>query len=480
MAENKDIFRRTSERLDSVIGVFSPRTALMRKACRFSYDAVDGHRTRKKRRLTGGTGDSHLTDAKLDKLREIARDMGRNNPLVKGILKTERDGVIGSAVNIQARTEDEGWNTAAEAAFKAEMIDQPCDVTGRFNFNKIVREMYLSYRRDGDVAAIFTKDRLQLIEGDQIGTPYGQKELNHLDVSNGVAFSKKTGRLIGYFVGKPDQYGYINSANYKNYKADSVYFMFNPDRFSFSRGEPIMTSSIDYVDKLCSYIDAELVAAKVNACFSMFVAQDLSQMPAGYTGGVSSTGLDADSNRLEKIEPGIIQYGNPGEKAYGIGQVRPGTQFDPFILRMLTFIGRPLCMPLMLITLDFAGATFMNARIAYQKCQEAWQAEQENVVKPFISRVWRWKIADLIERRELPARTDWSAHEVIGNRWPYVDPYKEAMADKVQLANNTTNRTRICARQGTEFKEIAAQREKEELLVIKELPPAKPDKKGDK
>jgi len=111
-------------------------------------------------------------------------------------------------------------------------------------------------------------------------------------------------------------------------------------------------------------------------------------------------------------------------------------------------------------------------------------AEQDNVVKPFESRVWRWKIAELIERKILTPRDDWAAHEVISNRWPYVDPYKEAMADKVQLANNTTNRTLICARQGTEFKEIAAVRTKEEPLVIAVapavVPVVKPAEKGDK
>ena len=78
----------------------------------------------------------------------------------------------------------------------------------------------------------------------------------------------------------------------------------------------------------------------------------------------------------------------PGEDAKAIAAQRPNSEFDPFILRCLMFICRPMCMPLMLATLDYSGATFMNARIAYQ----------------------------------------------------------EAMADKVDLENGTNTRTAICAR----------------------------------
>jgi len=447
----KTTSRRTSEKLDEVIGILSPKTAYKRRVYRFGYDAVDNKRTRKKRTGTGGTADRHLTEQNLNKLREICREMCRNNPLVKGLLKTERDGVIGSGVVIQGRTKDEGLNEEIEAAWKEQMIQSTCDVTGRFNFNQLLRMLYLSYRRDGDAAVIFLDDKLQAIEGDQIGTPLGRARdsAKHFEVVNGIAFSKKTKRVIGYYIGTPDRWGYIKSANISKYPAGIVHHMFDPERFSQSRGEPVLTPSVNFIDTLCDYIDAELVAAKVNACFSMFIAQKNADIPDPFTGGVSNTGKDEDDNRLEKMEPGTILYGEPGEEAAGIGQVRPGQSFDPFVLRMLTFIGRPLCMPLMLITLDFAGATFMNARIAYQKVQEAWEAEQDLRVKLFVSQVWRWFI-----KRHFKEREGIFAHEIICNRWPYVDPFKESKADDQELKNGTITRTAICARKGTDFKEV--------------------------
>jgi capsid protein len=455
-----------SKRIDDIIGIVSPKIAFKRKAYRFAYDAIDKRRTRKKRTGMGGTGDTQLTETNLSALREIHLDMMRNNPLVKGLLKTERDGVVGPVITIQGRSKDTKYNEETESAWQEEMVDSPCDVTGRFNINALIRMSYLGYRRDGDAAIIFLDDKLQAIEGGQIGTPYGSEKPKNYEIINGVAVSNQEGRVIGYYIGKPNKWGYIKNDSFRKYPAELVQHIFSPERFSQSRGEPVLTASVNFIDTLCDYIDAELVAAKVNACFSMFVAQDKIDMPNLSTRGVSSSGLDEEENRLEKIEPGIIVYGQPGESATGIGQVRPGQLFDPFVSRMLTLIGRPLCMPLMLITLDFSGATFMNARIAYQKVQEAWLGEQENIIKPIISRIWRWFITRRFAGKDF-------AHEIICNRWPYVDPWKEAMADEQQLFNGTITRAEICSRQGRDFTDTTDQLDKEETYRAGKKVPVK-------
>ena len=451
-----------SERVDDIVGIISPRAAYKRKAWRFSYDVLDNTRTRRRRGGIGGSADKHLTPQNLYQLREDCRDICRNNPVVKGLLATERDGVIGSGVQIHATTKDTGWNEKAEAAWKAEMEDVPCDVTERFSFSKFLRMYYLAYRRDGDAAVIFLNDKLQGVEGEQIGTPTMHVDKKTFYVINGIAISKASRRVIGYYIGKPDKWGYIKSTAFRSYRPDQVHFLFNPDRFSQSRGEPALTSSIDAIDKLDKYDDAELVAATVNACFTMFIARaDDTGAPPGYDYGSSETGEDEEGNRLEKMEPGTIMYGQPGEKAEGIGQRRPGSLYDTFIKRQLSKLGRPLLMPLMLITLDFSGSTFMNARLAYQKVQENWQAEQNLLVKPFVSRVWRWKLESLIQREVLDRRDDWMSHQIICNRWPYVDPFKESKADDQQLNNGTLTRTEICARQGRNFHEVTDTLEEE-------------------
>lgn len=462
MQQAKRVTQKMSERVDDVVGIFSPKAALRRKQYRFAYDAIDKGRYRKKRSSLGGSGDTQLDNKSLYDLREICRDMMRNNSLVKGLLRTERNGVVGPGVKIEARTEDDGWNAAAEQLWREEMLDNTCDVTGRLNFNQILRMAYLSYRRDGDFFILDIDGKLQLIEGEQVGTPLNNKDAQYYDVVNGIAFSKQTKQVIGYFIGSPDKYGFIQEASYSKYQAGDVYHVFNPERCSQSRGEPALTSSINYIDMLGDYVEAELVAAKVNACFSMFVAQESPTLPDSWE---QETNSEGKVERREKIEPGIIQYGLPGEKPYGIGQVRPGTQFDPFIMRMLMFIGRPLCLPMALISLDYSGATFMNMRLAYNEARDNWTNEQDDILKPLVSRIYRSRIEQWVNKGLLKSRDDMFAAELFCRKWPYVDPFREAQADSLQLENRTTTRTAICARQGDDFRDVEDLRQKEEKLI---------------
>jgi capsid protein len=399
--------------------------------------------------------------------------MARNNPLVKGLLRTERNGVVGRGVKIHARTGDPEWNKAAEALWKEEMVDRPCETTGRFGYNQYLRMLYLGYRRDGDDGTILLDNgKLQAFEGEQLGTPWGKNDAKNFRVVNGIAYSNKTNRVIGYYIGIPNKWGFIGSKGYQKYPAEKVIHSFSPERFSSSRGEPALTSSVDYIDKLCKYVDAELVAACVNAAFSMFIARkdDMGGPPSlGNTtdGGTGSgTGTDEETgNREEKIGAGTIIYGETGESATGIGQTRPGAMFDPFMLRMLSLIGRPLCMPLMLITLDYAGATFMNARVAYMECRENWEVEQEIILKSNSSRVWIWWVERKIKEKALPDRPDAFLHEVQCRTWPYVDPFKQSKSNQQNLENRTITRSIICSGQGLEYEEINKQLKKEDADI---------------
>ena len=464
--------------LDDVVGVLSPRAAMMRRSYRFGYDILDKHRTRKKRLDMGGTGDWHLSQEKLGKLREICRDLGRNNPLVKGIFRKLATKIVGTQTKIQARTEDESWNTAAEELWKEEMVNVPCDVTGRFNIHAYLKKMYYTYCRDGDMFTVFADSGIQAIEGDQVGTPYGSKKAQYFDVINGIAVSKKSKRVIGYYIGKPNKWGYIANDTMQKYAAADVHHVFNSDRFSSSRGEPALISAVDTIDKLFGYIDAELVAAKINACFPMMITtRDTSGHPPPYTGGVSSSGRDEDDRQLEKIDPGRIWRGEPGETVSAVGAARPVSAFDSFILRVMMIIGQPVNLPLMLVTGDYSGATFMNSRVAYAEARDTWHDEQELVIKPFVRRLWMLKVQQWIRRKDLTERDDSGRFEILCKRWPYVDPWKEAKADEQQLKNGSINHTIICARQGHDFKDITDKRAEEDKYLDEQGVILVPEKK---
>jgi len=472
--------KRLSIKLDDYISILSPKTAMNRKAFRFSYEILDKHRLRKKRSNLGGTGDNHLTETRHDSLREICRDLSRNNPLVKGIFRKLSTKVVGTSTKVQSITDDDGWNKEAGYLWENEMVNQPCEVTGRFNIHTYLKLLYHSYCQDGDIFTLFTRDGIQPIESELCGTPYGMdKKPKNYRIVNGIAISNKTNRVIGYYIGKSSKWGYIQNDSYKKYEASFVHHSFSPDRFSYSRGEPILVSAVDAIDKLFGYVDAELVAAKINACFPMMVTTKTgSGNPVPFTGGVHSSGKDEYNRSVQKVDPGLIWEGRQGEDIKAIGSTRPAQAFDPFMMRILMIIGNPVNMPLMIMTGDYSGATFMNSRVAYSEARDTWNDEQELLIKPFVRTLYLYKLKEWIARKKLSERIDWNRFNVSCKRWPYVDPFKEAKADEQQLKNGTTTRTQICQRQGYDFNAITEEREKEEKLLTEKNISLSPEKKS--
>lgn len=436
-----------------------------------SYDILHGDRTRKGlvRSLTG-TGDTHLTEQALSDLRETARDASRNDPVVKGLMESYAEGIVGTEVPIQARSSDADWNEAREASWKERMVDRPCELSGRFSFPHVVFLAILSYARDGDFFVIFRDEGVQLVEGERCGSPRGLQMGGELfDVANGVAYDRTTQRVIGYYVGKPNKWGYIEPASYTKYTADQVQQVFDPDRISYSRGEPLLTPSVQWFDKFGRYADAELVTSCVQACQGFFVSKETpeSLLPAPATLKASSEVNTEDQMKRFVMSPGMVWEGQPGEDVKAIGATRPTTVFGEFMNKVLTIAGRSAGMPLMLITQDLSGATFMNARIAAQMAQERWRKVQAFVVTPLASRWYLWQTErDIGTDKELqPAPKDWRKHEVMCRRWPYVDPEKESKADEIDLRNGTTSRTFICARSGRDYGDVVREQVREQKMA---------------
>lgn len=442
-----------------------PQRALRNKLARFAYDALQTDRTRSQRPSLSLTGDLELNEYDLAALRDISRDMSQNNPLVKGILATEADDVVGTDTQVQAKSDVEAWNSETEAAFKEQAIDRPFDITNRFAFHQVLWKCFNSYRRDGDIFIINTEDGPQVCEGQQCGTPYGIKDFDNFEIHNGVAVSKKTGRVIGYYIGKPNKWGFIEQNDWKHYPAADVHHVFNNDRFSYTRGEPVFTSAVITIQKLFEYMDAELVAAKINACLATFVTvTDPSRVPSPYTGGRFSSGQDDKGDKVERITPGLIKYLNVNEDIKAVTPNRPPSAFDPFVLRMFMIIGRPLCIPLMLVTLDFSGATFMNARIAYQAAQKNYKREQQFVVKPLAKTLYNWWLADAIRRKDIKLIKNAFRSQVICQRWPYVDPSKEASANQMELESGTITEGTIIEEKGGDYREFCRKKVRERQI----------------
>jgi len=259
--------------------------------------------------------------------------------------------------------------------------------------------------------------------------------------------------------------------------AENVFHMVDLRRPSWSRGRPALTAAFKYFDMGEQAFDAALVAAKVQACLTTFVPKkdfDDDTLGPTYGGGVHPSGRDDETGYgIERLEPGIIVYGDADEgPPTSIGMKSPNDTFEPFMKFILSLSGQCVNMPLMLITGDFAGATFMNSRMAYKHVQGQWECEQQWRIAPMTYWTRRRWIRKMIAENRISDHPGKDQIKVYCKTWPYVDPYKESMAEKIMLNDlQTTNRHEIAAKRGKYWPDINEQRKKEEKDLAVQPPP---------
>lgn len=458
---------RTSEKLarfvDSLAYVASPAWYHNRQSERHrsefassSYEALDNERANLMRNLHSGPADLEMDETTLAQLRDTARWLGANDSLGSALLDIHTDFIVGDAVSVRATTGDKDWDDRHNDLWREEMTERGCDVTGEFSFPKLMHMASQSYYRDGDFFLVRTDDGPQCIEGDRVGTPFGGKDAQHFDVVNGVAKSKKNGRPVGYYIGKPNKWGYVESRNWKSYPAERVIHVRNPKRCSLTRGEPVLTPSVKLFNMSHKYFDAELWAATMGAMLSLVITgKNHNRIIPPSTKGNYSGGKTDEGTGVVKLQAGGIVT-MPEGQVTSVTPNRPPAAFDMFTTKIMMLMGRPLCMPLSFITGDFSGATYMNMRIAMRVVESTWHREQTFAIKPTVRRLHGWWLAEKIRSGKLKERADGYRTDVICKTWPSADRKMDAQADKIDLANGTISKSEITRRRGVDYEDEVA------------------------
>ena len=199
---------------------FSPKLAYKREAwkqgfkeLRRSYDA--GQYDRLNQNWFAHNESAEQTDKNYrDTVRARSRDLERNSDLMNANVHPWIRNVVGKGFNLEAKTDDEKFNTAIEALWVKWCKKDNCDVTGSQSFWEMVRMAIRRKRIDGGIlfAKCYTDDgiipfKLQAIEVDELDsmqlTPHNQG----CRVVGGVEYNKYN-RAVGYWIRQYDIEGY--------------------------------------------------------------------------------------------------------------------------------------------------------------------------------------------------------------------------------------------------------------------------------
>lgn len=374
--------------LDEIIGVMSPRRALIRKMDRerlhLAGKRAEMYAAAKTTRLTGNwlAGNTNVNDiiaASSPMLRARTRQLIRDFPYLARAIRIMVDYTVGTGIQFQSTVEtadgarDKKRITQIEDAVKWWMDE--ADAAGKLHYYEIMR---LAKRQDlesGEFIIVKTFPKipnqyipyaLQIYEADWLTGTKDNYSTNGIDITaapndteirQGIEYYKQTGRVKGFWFQNPNYGGpevYV--------PAENVVHGFETLRPQQLRGVTAYAPGILIANDLDSYLDAEIDGAKLAAKWLAIVK---SPDPAARQLGLpTQTGANGtDIQKLEELENSIIEYLRPGEDIEFASSNRPGATFQPFVRLLLTMLSITTGVPYELISGDYQGLNFSTARI---------------------------------------------------------------------------------------------------------------------
>jgi len=424
--------------VDRLVAVLAPTWGLRRQRARLASDllarhyegAATGRRTQNWYRAT--TDANVAAGASLARLRDVARDLVRNNPYAESSLET----IVNHTV---------GWGivpTVAHQGFTIWAESTECDADGRLNLAGLQKLVLRSVAESGEVLVRRRWRRLedgyrlplqlQVLEADFLDTGKDARLSNGNRVIQGVEFDL-LGRRVAYWMFKEHPGASLSSSGTllsgsQRIGADEILHVFRQDRPGQVRGPswfaPVLLRFKDFDE----FEDATLMKQKVAACLAVITSDvDGTGTPLGTT--------TSDDPLTDTLEPGAIVNVPAGRN---VNVVNPPSvaEYGEYSKTTLRAIATGLGVSYEDLTGDYSSTSFSAARMSrlrHWSRVEDWRWRL--LVPQFLNPVWGWAMqASALASQAVVPVTDWTAPAL-----PLIDVDKELLAVMREVRSGMTS-----------------------------------------
>jgi len=411
------------------------------------------------------------------RLRSRARELRRNNPLIRmyvDMLSTNVIGPAGMRLRCRVRNASGALNKQINQKIEAAWTDWSVCVTvdGRSSLTDWQHGAVESLAVDGET--IVRKIRsfkgnkyryaLQAIDPDLLDHTYfrtsGSGD-NQNEIRLGVEVDEWATPVAYWFWDRHPTDMYAGSPRkHIRVPAEEVLHIYRPDRVNQSRGVTWLNSIMMPTKMLDGYVEAEVVAARIGAAkMGFFQFKDGSDYEPPKEGERLS--IEAQPGQFEQLPPGMeFKEWNPAH---------PGTAFPNFIKAMQRWIASGLRISYNTLANDLEGVNYSSLRSALLTERDQWRKLQVWWAQKVLHNIYgEWlEFAQLSSQVMLDSR-DWSAFlevKFMPRGWAWVDPLKDVNATVAAVDNGLASRARELAEQGEDFGEIAEELKEEQDLI---------------
>lgn len=454
--------------IDKTISVISPKAGYRRQGWRnalerSNYDAADYRNANRNWKVLNDSAQN--TDyAERDTIRARARDLERNSDSANAITRAYRRNVIGKGFTLQSRTNDEKFNEEAEELWKEWCKAKNCDVTGQQSFNQLMRMALDRKKIDGGmlIKKCYTPGglvpfKLQALEVDELDATQIRPRKKENKVVGGIEYNEFN-RPVGYWI---KQYS-IDGMTYKEpayLDSKDVIFYWQKKRPSQIREISDMTPTIERIRDTNEFVKAVSIKERVAACLAVFIKRITPGGNGFMPGRPVVSDKDRESYDGKTLTPGMIAELNPGDEIDVVNPGNSGEDSTTFLKlqQRMTSAGQGLSYEA--VSRDMSETNYSSARQANIEDENTFFEESELLQERVMDEIYETFIVSGILSGLLTAKGFWEnkrnylKHQWVSSPKKWIDPAKEANANKIALQTGQKTWQEICAENGKDWQE---------------------------
>ena len=252
--------------------------------------------------------------------------------------------------------------------------------------------------------------------------------------------------------------------------ADRVIYLNRIKRTSQVREVSSFANVLSRLRDLNQFLNAVSVKERMLACLAVFVKKVNAAMGLGRNQKVDKeTGA-----KKRKLSPGMIMELDAGDEIQVVNPSGQASNAKDMVSILLRAVSSAMGLSYEAVSRDMSQSNYSSARQNLIEDRETYKEWQHYLSEHLCRKVYHWWLDSCVMAGGLSIPNYFSAPEKYTEcRWiakgmSWIDPAKEANANRIAMATYQTTLEEVAAEQGKDWREILAQRAKEEKLM-KEL-----------
>lgn len=374
---------------------------------------------------------------------------------------------------------DGEMNHAIEDLWEEFSKPENIDITGTQSLDEIEETLIRRYIVDGGiiVVKVYTDDKrfpfkIQVRSVDDLNTLNTIVPLeNGNRIVEGIELDKYN-KPIAYHFKKLDGQTLLPGESVR-VKAEDVIFLFKKNSPKQVREVSELATALPRIKDANQFIEAVSIKERVLACLSVFIKRD-TPSGGGPGRGISQFATDRKDYSGMTLSPGMIGELNPGDEVQTVIPAGQASNSKEFITTLVRLSSAGIGLSYEAVSRDLSQVNYSSARQGLIEDRKLYKKLQKMLIKKVLTPIYLefLDVMHLTGQLDFPdyfnKRKEYGAHVWIPPGYNWIDPAKEANANKTALETNQDTLARICAERGEDWRDVLKQRALE-LKYLKDL-----------